>query len=153
MKRNRLFIILAVSVFIFGVIAYSNEKSRDIDRLPRVNKKLLSFFEDSVEFSEIITYEEEDINNDTKSDLIIVYKDGSKYNKMVAVINDKTIYITEPVIAPKEDVVLSFKDVDSKDNIEVMLSGSKNGSVGYAIFRLEKGKLIDLFGEGMEDCC
>ena len=42
---------------------------------------------------------------------------------------------------------------DDKDEIELVLSGSKNGNVGYAIYRLENKKLVDLFGEGMNACC
>lgn len=153
MKRNKLFIILAIIVFLIGLVIYSGDKGREEDGNKNVNKELLTYFEDNIEFNEIITHAQEDINNDNKADLIVVYKENSKYNKMVVVINDENIYITEPVAAPKEDVVITFKNIDSKDEIEVMVSGSKNGSVGYAIYRLEEGKMVDLFGEGMDACC
>lgn len=153
MKRNKLFIILAIIVFLIGLVIYSGDKSREVDGIKNVSKELLVYFEDNIEFNEIVTHAEEDINNDNKADLIVVYSDNSKNNKMVAIINDKEMYITEPVAAPRENVVITFKDIDSKDEMEVMVSGSKNGSVGYAIFRLEEGKLVDLFGEGMEACC
>lgn len=34
-----------------------------------------------------------------------------------------------------------------------MLTGEKDGEIGYAIYRMIDGALINLFGEGMEDCC
>jgi len=38
--------------------------------------------------------------------------------------------------------------------MEVIVSGSKDGNFGYAIFRLIDDTIFkDLFGEGMEDCC
>ncbi len=37
--------------------------------------------------------------------------------------------------------------------MEVIVSGSKNGNVGYAIYRLEGNEMIDLFGQDMESCC
>lgn len=153
MKGKKIFIILGTIVFLLGMIIYSKDKSRAVDGLPKVSNELMSFFEDNIEHNEIITYAQEDINNDGKVDLVVIYSDSSKYNNLVAIIDDKEKYITEPTSAPKENVVITFKDIDSKDEIEVMVSGSKNGSVGYAIYRLEEKKLIDLFGEGMEACC
>ena len=49
--------------------------------------------------------------------------------------------------------MIKFFNMD-KDNItEVLIIGEKKGQVGYAIYRYEDEKLIDIFGEGMEDCC
>jgi hypothetical protein len=73
---------------------------------------------------------------------------------MVAVVNNKDKkYLTKPILAPKEDAVITFRDIDKKDEMEVMISGSKNGNLGYAIYRLQDDKFIDLFGEDMEACC
>ncbi|EPZ60013.1 hypothetical protein H477_0846 [[Clostridium] sordellii ATCC 9714] len=73
---------------------------------------------------------------------------------MVGIISDgDKVYMTKPILAPQEDVVIEFKNIDNKGQMELILSGSKNGNVGYAIYRLEKDKLIDLFGEGMNSCC
>lgn len=37
--------------------------------------------------------------------------------------------------------------------MEFLITGDKNGEVGYAVFRIIDGQITDLFGEGMEDCC
>ncbi|MDO7204722.1 Cys-Cys-COOH (seleno)protein SaoC [Paraclostridium bifermentans] len=73
---------------------------------------------------------------------------------MVGVISDnENVYMTEPIRAPIDDILIEFKDIDDKNEMELILSGSKNGNVGYAIYRLENKKLVDLFGEGMNACC
>ncbi|MCC5425445.1 Cys-Cys-COOH (seleno)protein SaoC, partial [Clostridium botulinum] len=75
-------------------------------------------------------------------------------NSMVVVLSDKEKYkITNEVSAPIENQKIEFKDIDKKPPIEFVVSGSKNGSFGYAIYRIEKGKIINLFGEDMKDCC
>jgi len=61
--------------------------------------------------------------------------------------------MTDPITAPVEDQAITFKDIDSKGVMEIMISGSKNKKFGYAIYRLEGNKLEDLFGENMESCC
>ena len=84
---------------------------------------------------------------------MVVYKEDNN-NQMVVIINGKeNMYMTAPIPAPKEDVVIEFKNIDDKEPIEVVISGSKNGNVGYGIYRLENKRLLNLFGEGMEACC
>lgn len=154
MKYKKLLIAVCVVVFVFGIRVYSKEKNIEDNNLPNVNEASLKYFEKKCEYEEIITYAEEDINNDGENDLVVIYKKDKKYNEMVSIINNKDkIYATKPVLAPKEDVVITFKDIDKKNQMEVMISGSKNGNIGYMIYRLEGTKLIDLFGEGMKACC
>ena len=44
--------------------------------------------------------------------------------------------------------------IDDKDNIEFIISGSKNGNYGYAIYRLKEDlEIRDLFSEDMDNCC
>ena len=155
MKHKKLLITVGiVIVFLIGSMIYSKEKNMEQSELPKVSKELLSFFEENIEFEEIITYAQEDINGDSREDLVVVYKKDNKVNQMVVIINDNNnIYSTEPKLAPKENVVIEFRDIDDKPPMEVVISGSKNGNVGYAIYRLENEELIDLFGEGMDACC
>ncbi|MGL6108309.1 Cys-Cys-COOH (seleno)protein SaoC [Romboutsia sp.] len=154
MKHNKLSIGLGILIGAIGLFVYSNERSKEAENLPNVDKENLSFFEAKVVYEDIITYSEEDINNDGKKDLVVVYKKNDKNNETVVVVNDESEkYITKPVLAPKENVSITFKDIDEKDEIEVMISGSKNGNIGHAIYRLQNKKLIDLFGEGMAACC
>ena len=43
--------------------------------------------------------------------------------------------------------------IDKEGEIEIIITGEKKGAVGYAIYRMIDGQPVDLFGEGMEDCC
>lgn len=153
MKGKKLGLIIGVVIFIIGGIIYSQDKDKEVEGLPSVDKSLLSYFEKNTKFEEIISYAEEDINNDKRNDLVVVYKEDNN-NQMVVIINGKeNMYMTAPIPAPKEDVVIEFKNIDDKEPIEIVISGSKNGNVGYGIYRLENKRLLNLFGEGMEACC
>ena len=154
MKTKKLGVIIFIGIFIIGGIIYSQDKNKEIEGLPSVDKSLLSYFEENAKFDEIISYGEEDINEDKRKDLVIVYKKDNESNEMVVIINEKdNIYMTNPTPAPKEDLLIEFKNIDDKEPLEVVISGSKNGNVGYGIYRLENKKLLNLFGEGMEACC
>ena len=37
--------------------------------------------------------------------------------------------------------------------LETLITGEKNGKLGYAVYRIIDGGFKDLFGEGMKDCC
>lgn len=154
MKGKKLGLIAIIVIFIIGGIIYSQDKNKEIEGLPSVDKSSLSYFEKNAKFEEIISYGEEDINEDKRKDLVVVYKKDNKSNEMVVIINEKdNIYMTAPTPAPKEDVVIEFRNIDDKNPMEIVISGSKNGNVGYGIYRLENKKLLNLFGEKMEACC
>ena len=95
-----------------------------------------------------------DINNDGLEDLIVIYQDTPTTNKMIAIWQeDGKVVISEPTPAPVENYRIEWRDIDDKDPIELIVSGSKGVNVGYAIYRWENHEFINLFGEGMEDCC
>lgn len=95
-----------------------------------------------------------DINNDGREDLIVIYRDTSVTNKMIAIWEeDGRIAISEPTPAPVENYRLEWRDIDEKAPIELIVSGSKGVNVGYAIYRWENGQFLNLFGDGMEGCC
>lgn len=154
MKRKKILILLGVVVVFIGIGIYSAEKNKQSKDLPQVNESYLDYFKKNAKYENIITYTQKDINNDKVEDLLVVYKKNDKYNEMVGIISDESqMYMTKPILAPKEDVTIEFKNIDNKDEMELILSGSKNGNVGYAIYRLEGDKFTDLFGEGMNSCC
>lgn len=154
MKRKKILIILSIIVLIIGIAVYSKEKNKQESKLPDVNEEYLNYFKENAKYEKILTYTQKDINNDNVDDLLVVYKKGKNHNEMVGIISDnENMYVTEPIRAPIDDILIEFKNIDDKDEIEFVLSGSKNGNVGYAIYRLENKKLIDLFGEGMNACC
>ena len=61
--------------------------------------------------------------------------------------------LTNEVPAPVSDQTIELKDIDEEPPMEFIVQGRKGAKVGFAIFRIEDGELVDLFGEGMEDCC
>ena len=95
-----------------------------------------------------------DINNDGLEDLIVIYQDTATTNKMIALWEEGgEVIISEPTPAPVENYRIEWRDIDDKEPIELIVSGSKGVNVGYAIYRWENGKFVNLFGDGMEDCC
>lgn len=48
---------------------------------------------------------------------------------------------------------IQFKNIDEEAEMEFIVSGEKDGAAGYAIYRMIDGQPMDLFGDGMEDCC
>ena len=110
-------------------------------------------FEKKFPERKIIIACEEDITGDSIKDLVVISSYGDLI-ETIALIDNKINYIfTEPIPAPRENQMIKFFNMD-KDNItEVLITGEKKGQVGYAIYRYIDEKLIDIFGEGMEDCC
>lgn len=95
-----------------------------------------------------------DLNNDGREDLVVVYQDTPITNKMVVILEEEgRIVISEPTPAPVENCRLEWRDIDDKAPIELIVSGSKGVNVGYAIYRWQKGELVNLFGDGMDGCC
>lgn len=146
----------AVSVVFAGLLLIVSNKINngfleDVDF--KVNQELLDFYE-AAHCEEIVLASQEDLNMDGKKDAVIIYKESKKSNKMTLVVTDgKSYYLTEPVPAPMENQTIKFKNIDEKEELETIVSGEKNGNVGFAIFRIEDKKAVDIFGEGMESCC
>ncbi|MEF9991078.1 MAG: Cys-Cys-COOH (seleno)protein SaoC [Romboutsia sp.] len=154
MKSNKIFKIICLVLILVGAFVYVQEKKMEENKIGNVDDNILEYFKENHDYEEILACAEEDINNDGQSDLIVIYKKDKRFNEMVGVIQDKNKnYITKPVLAPKEDILIEFKNINDKDEIEVVVTGSKNGSIGYAIYTIKDKELFNLFGEGMEACC
>lgn len=61
--------------------------------------------------------------------------------------------VTPAIPAPQQNQKIRFFNMDKGPELEFLITGDKNGEVGYAVFRIIDGQITDLFGEGMEDCC
>jgi len=86
--------------------------------------------------------------------LVIIYKVSKEKNMMCVILDMEENYVvTNEVPAPVSNQVIQFKDIDDKPPMEFIVHGRKGAKVGYAIYRIEKGQIADLFGEGMADCC
>lgn len=155
-------LIWAVTIVVFltgGFLIYSKDKN--IQEAGGIgvdsNHPFLKKYQKEFEGHTVIRAAQEDVNNDGKKDLILVYhpKDDEK-NYSIVLINkdDKDYILSKTAVAPRENVDIKFKNIDDKDNIEFIISGSKNGNYGYAIYRLEEDlEIRDLFSEDMDNCC
>ena len=103
---------------------------------------------------EALVWAFKDVDNDGRDDLILIYRVDGKKNAMRVVLNAGGTYaITNDVPAPVSNQTITFKDIDEKPPVEFIVQGMKGAKVGYAVYRIEKGRLVDLFGKGMDECC
>ncbi|MFV3014058.1 Cys-Cys-COOH (seleno)protein SaoC [Clostridium botulinum] len=154
MRNIKIFFVFAIVFLLFGCSRNINEPKQSKNIGVKNHNERLLYFQHEYKDKEVLKCAEKDLNNDNKLDLIVIYKEDNDKNSMVVVLSDKEKYkITNEVSAPIENQKIEFKDIDKKPPIEFVVSGSKNGSFGYAIYRIEKGKIINLFGEDMKDCC
>lgn len=128
---------------------------------------LLQAFQQENEDAEVILACTEDLTNDGEKDLVVIYttvvddehvseqnRGKHRHTRMKIVMGsaDGDYTYTEARPAPVEQQKIQFKDIDNRDEIEFVLQGCKGNKVGYGIFRVENAELINLFGEGMEEC-
>ena len=103
---------------------------------------------------EVIKYVYKDLNDDGQEDLVVIYRVSKDKNMMRVILTSRDGYLaTNEVPAPVSSQRVEFRDIDQKPPTEFIVQGTKGTKVGYAIFRIENGRLVDLFGEGMADCC
>lgn len=147
--------LVTLIVFSVGLWSYIEDNNKKVEDLgvPEDNK-LLEHFVSLYPDNKVLKCGYEDINNDGIKDLVVIYNESTRKNAMVVIINKGDDYqITKSIPAPLENQTIEFKNIDEKDEIEFIISGSKDGRFGYAIYRLQGLEIKDLFGEGMEDCC
>ncbi|PTN32247.1 Cys-Cys-COOH (seleno)protein SaoC [Desulfonatronum sp. SC1] len=115
---------------------------------------LLRNFAESYPGNPILKYAQADLNDNGQEDLIVIYQVVKGQNEMRVLLNHGTDYfVSDPVPAPVSDQMIQFKDIDNKPPLEFLVQGRKGPFIGYAIFRVEDGEIVDLFSEGMADCC
>lgn len=154
MNKKKVLQILFVLCFlvIIGIAARSQEDNYLKSPSPPANQAV-EYWQQKFNYP-IETWAEGDLNNDGKNDTIIIYRLDKNRCMMCAVVSSPDGYfITEPERTPVSGQQIEFKDIDKTLPVEVIVSGNKNGNVGYAIFRLENQKLINLFGENFHSCC
>ena len=141
-------VVVVIAFFLSQYVAEKNEKSTGSRReriyAPMVeddNAALVAFQQENPQRKVVLACEE-DVTNDTLKDLLIsiAQQDGS-------------YTYTEPIPAPIENQGIQFKNIDEEAEMEFIVSGEKDGAAGYAIYRMIDGQPMDLFGDGMEDCC
>ena len=97
----------------------------------------------------------DDITADGLEDMVLVYRIERGAAEAVALVaqEDNSYYVSPPIAAPQQNQKMRFFNMDRDPQLEFLLTGDKNGQVGYAVFRIIDGQITNLFGEGMEDCC
>jgi hypothetical protein len=151
--------VLVWTLFLFiGLMSGCQTKSflqdRDSTAVSAKNDKAAEYFLKAFPGKKIITLSGADLNNDGKKDLVVIYKENSKKNRMLVVLNLPEKYqCTNSFPAPVSKQLISFRDIDRKPPVEFAVQGMKGAKVGYAVYRVEGALLEDLFGRGMKDCC
>ena len=95
-----------------------------------------------------------DVNDDGRDDLVCIsHLDDKNYSICMVSAEDGSYTFTEPIPAPKENQKVKFLNIDKGSDLEVLITGEKDGQVGYAVYKVGKNTMRDLYGEGMKDCC
>jgi hypothetical protein len=150
---------LAAGVLLLFVMACSNDSSPKGDQVEfdvkvlKNDAAIADFVNRHPEWP-VIKYARADLNNDGRQDVVIIYRIAKDTNRMRVVLDIGGKYSdTNEAPAPLYDQSIVFRDIDKKPPVEFIVQGRKGAKIGYAIFRIENEQLIDIFGEGMEDCC
>lgn len=152
-------ILYAICSCIFFLSCSGNniENIKDTEGMKSIkNKELYSIYIDKYSDKELLTFLEGDFSGDNEEDLIIIYKESEYSNKLVGIYKDSDsgkILIITPIPAPIENYIIKFYNIDEKVPNEILVSGKKGASIGFAVYRLENGEFISLFENGMEKCC
>jgi len=157
MKKNRLIYIILIFIFIFSGcsgkrVSQNAASTKDIG--VSEGNKSLQYFKETHKENKVIKCGEGDVDGDGRKDLVVIFNVGKDKNNMVVVLDKESQYkLSNTIPAPISNQKIEFKNIDEKTPMEFIVSGSKGSSFGYGIYRLENMKIVDLFGEGMKDCC
>ncbi|MEG0671809.1 Cys-Cys-COOH (seleno)protein SaoC [Clostridium sp.] len=151
-NKSILSLVCILSLLLVGCGGKEQAPSEDLS-LKYENNKLFNDFKEKFPNRTVVICENADVTNDGVEDLILIYSEEKEMRLVVAVDLEDKIEYTNEVPAPKENQTIKLRDIDKKEHMEFVVSGSKRGNIGYAIFRVENMKLVDLFGDGMESCC
>ncbi len=153
---RKIIIFLVLVGIVIGLVGYKSQSSskRDVDN-PSPNDSLIAWQEQHKDKKvEAVLWREADVNADGDKDTVLIYKNESKKCFLtVILVQGRGFTFLPPVPAPVENQRIQFKDIDNKAPLEFIVSGSKGANTGYAIFRIEEGKVNDLFGQDMDRCC
>lgn len=158
MKINKYIVFFGVLTS-FLLLSSCETNSIEYKKSEIKNTRLLDFFKEENKNCTVITVGEKDINNDEKEDMVVIFKHNDNSHghigevEFTVVINDDNPKLLKHYKAPVENQKIEFKDVDKKQPIEFIISGSKNSNIGYSIYRFENNEVIDIFGSGSMDAC
>lgn len=145
---------------------------RELDYASNVDddNKILQAFKAVYPNATVLVACEEDLTDDGLDDLVVIYNTNSKetdeysgtttlvnggYIRMVVGIDsgDSENYVfSAPVPSPIENQKIKFQNIDKEAEMEFILQGQKGSKVGYGIYRVIDGAVVNLFAEGLEEC-
>ncbi|KAF0207139.1 MAG: Cys-Cys-COOH (seleno)protein SaoC [Actinomycetota bacterium] len=144
--RLLLFATAAVCTFLVGGCASTSA--------PAADATLVHAFEEAVPGTTVISARSGDIDADGTQDLAVVYRTAEGTFRTRALLSHEgSATVTNEFKAPVEAQAVQLRDIDDKQPVEVIVRGSKNGAVGYAVYRVEGDQLVDVFDSGMANCC
>lgn len=156
MNKNIKTILIILVIFCLGLYGYYIKQNMTINYLGvEPDNELLLYFQETHPNNDVVLCGYEDLNDDGRKDLLVIYIEGYRKNAMVVVLDTEDGFkLSDHTHAPVQNQKIVFKNIDKTGPMEFIVSGSKDGKYGYAIFRLiDDKKIEDLFGEGMDDCC
>ena len=145
---------------------------RELDYAPNVDddNKILQAFKAVYPNATVLAACKEDLTDDGLDDLVVIYNTNSKetdeYSETTTLVNggyirmvvgldsgDGENYVfSAPVPSPIENQKIKFQNIDKEAEMEFILQGQKGSKVGYGIYRVIDGALVNLFAEGLEEC-
>lgn len=159
MKTHKIFFLITISILIAAVIViFLNCKSvKPASGKPDIKEDaLLQYFSKTHPDKRILTYIEGDADGDGTKDLIAIYSVEKNKNRMVVIVDKQGSFeCSDEAPAPADNPQLEFKEYDGKPTSQFYLSGSNStGTIlGFALFSLQNMKIVDIFDQGMEECC
>ncbi len=147
-------VIIWMMIFFFGYRSYLlNVNQQNVGIQPE-ESDVMDVFMSEVEYKEILAYATDQLNEDTLEDAVVIYTLNDNSRRFSVVYSLEGDYcISGEKAAPVDNQKIEVRNIDDEIPKEFIISGSKNGHYGYSIFRIEDSEVVDIFGEGMDDCC
>jgi len=153
MKKFGLIIIWMMIIF-FGYKSYLHNINQQNVGIQPEESVVMDVFMSEIEYVEILAYATDQLNEDALEDAVVIYTlDDNSRRFSVVYSSEGNYFISEEKAAPIDNQKIEVRNIDDEIPKEFIISGSKNGHFGYSIFRIEDSEVVDIFGEGMEDCC
>ncbi|MGL5054779.1 MAG: Cys-Cys-COOH (seleno)protein SaoC [Fusobacteriaceae bacterium] len=157
MKKLIIKLFLVIFIILGGfILSKNNNKIMEKETANKIenniNKDFILLFNNTFN-SSIILSKEMDVDKDGNIESFIIYKKNDKTWLTVGYRLDGQIMFSPPIPAPMEGQEIIFNDYDKDGIVEFIVSGYKEDKLGYGVYKFFNFKIIDIFSEGMKECC
>lgn len=157
MKKLIIKLFLVIFIILGGFLLSKNNekimKKKSINKIENdINKDFILLFNNTFN-SSIILSKEMDVDKDGTIESFIIYKNNEKTWLTVGYKLNGQIMFSSPIPAPMEGQEIIFNDYDKDGIVEFIVSGYKEDKLGYGVYKFLNFKIIDIFTEGMKECC